>query len=135
MPKLNYKNIPTDFFDMLPLPIIVLKYDKDTLNHSIIYLNSSFDSVISWSREEIPDKAHWWGKAYPEPKYQKVVESLWELKMESMLSANNVDNFAIVIVNVTTKYNGVKRFKVYSEFKSVLIDGYYVVAFKEIENN
>jgi len=135
LPKLNYKNIPTDFFDMLPLPIIVLKYDKDTLNHSIIYLNSSFDSVISWSREEIPDKAHWWGKAYPEPKYQKVVESLWELKMESMLSANNVDNFAIVIVNVTTKYNGVKRFKVYSEFKSVLIDGYYVVAFKEIENN
>jgi len=115
---------------MLPLPIIVVELNEETLNHTLVYLNNTFTNVIGWSLTEIPDKDHWWQKAYPDPHYQKVVESLWELSMES-LDANN-DSFVIVTVNIMTKYNGEKRFKVYTELKSALMDGYYVVAFEEI---
>jgi hypothetical protein len=127
------KSIPTQFFDMLPLPIAVVKHAENTLNHPIVYLNNSFNEIIGWSLTEIPDKEHWWQKAYPEPSYQKVVENLWELSMESLDSDN--DSFVIVTVNIMTKHNGVKRFKVYTEVKSALMAGYYVVAFEETDDS
>lgn len=127
------KPIPTTFFDMIPIPIVVVKADKDTLNHALVYINNSFNNTIGWSLKEIPDKEHWWQKAYPDPLYQKVVESLWEMSMETLDSENN--SFVIVTVNIATKYNGVKRFKVYTELRSALLDGYYVVAFEEINNS
>lgn len=127
------RSIPTEFFDMLPLPVVVVKHNEETLNHAIVYLNSSFESIIGWNLTEIPDKDHWWQKAYPDPHYQKVVESLWEVNMESSDSDKN--SFVIITVNIVTKHNGVKRFKVYTELKSALMDGYYVVAFEEINES
>ena len=123
------KVIPTKFFDMLPLPIIVVKIIEETLNHPLVYLNASFSKVIGWDLEEIPDKEHWWQIAYPDPQYQKVVERLWEMTMES--KGSNNDNFVIMTVNIMTKHNGSKRFKVYTELESALLEGYYVVAFEE----
>tara|TARA_B110000467_G_scaffold121731_1_gene113266 strand:+ start:891 stop:1310 length:420 start_codon:yes stop_codon:yes gene_type:complete len=123
------ESIPTKYFDMLPLPIAIVKHSEDTLNHSIVYLNNSFDNIIGWSLQEVPDKEHWWKKAYPDPQYQKVVESLRELSMESSESTDN--SFVVVTVNIMTKHNGVKRFKVYTEVESTLLDGYYVVTFEE----
>ena len=124
------KSIPTKLFDMLPLPILVVELNEDNLNHTLIYLNNSFANTIGWSLAEIPDKDHWWQKAYPDPNYQKVVERLWELGMESIDSKN--DKFVTVTVNIMTKCNGVKRFKVHTELKSALVDGYYVVTFEEV---
>ena len=123
-------SIPTQYFDMLPMPIALVKLDEGTLNHTIAYLNNSFDNIIGWSLKEIPDKDHWWQKAYPDPHYQTVVESLWEMSMESTDSDNN--SFVTMKVNIMTKHNGVKRFNVYTELQSKLMDGYYVVAFEEI---
>lgn len=114
---------------MLPLPILVVEHSEKTLNHSLVYLNPSFDKIIGWSLDEVPDKEHWWQTAYPDPQYQKVVERLWEISMESK-GANN-DNFVIMTVNIMTKHNGIKRFKVYTELESALLDGYYVVAFED----
>ena len=127
------KPIPTKFFDMLPLPIIVVKLNEESLNDSIVYLNNSFNNIIGWSLKEIPDKDHWWQKAYPDPHYQKVVESLWEVSMETIDSNNN--SFVIITVNVMTKHNGVKRFKVYTELESALMEGYYIVAFEETKES
>lgn len=118
---------------MLPLPIIVVKLNEESLNHSIVYLNNSFNNIIGWSLKEIPDKDHWWQKAYPDPHYQKVVESLWEVSMETIDSNNN--SFVIITVNVMTKHNGVKRFKVYTELESALMEGYYIVAFEETKES
>jgi len=126
------KPIPTTFFDMLPLPIAIVEHAEDTLNHAIVYLNNSFKNIIGWSLEEVPDKEQWWQKAYPDPHYQKVVENLWELSMESI--EENNDSFVLVTVNIVTKHNGTKRFKVYTELKTVLMDGYYVVAFEPLDD-
>lgn len=123
------KSIPTKFFDMLPLPIVVVKNVAETLNHPLVYVNSSFRKIIGWSLEEIPDKEHWWKTAYPDPQYQKVVERLWEVGVES--SGDDNDNFVLVTVNIMTKHQGTKRFKVYTELESALLDGHYVVAFEE----
>lgn len=67
---------------------------------------------------------------YPDPTYQRVVENLWELGMESI--DYNKDSFVIITVNIMTKHNGVKRLNVYTELKSALLEGYYVVAFQEM---
>lgn len=71
-------------------------------------------------------------KAYPDPTYQKIIESQWELIMETIDSNN--DSFVTMAVNIMTKCNGVKRFKVNTELKSALVDGYYVVTFEEVLN-
>ena len=125
-----FKPIPTTSFDLLPLPIMVVELNKEALNHTIVYLNQEFINIVGWDLTDIPDKNHWWQKAYPDPHYQKVVESLWELSMESIDAEK--DSFVTVTVNIQTKAHGVKRFKVYTELKSALMDGYYVVAFEEI---
>lgn len=109
---------------------MVVELNKEALNHTIVYLNQEFINIIGWDLTDIPDKNHWWQKAYPDPHYQKVVESLWELSMESIDAEK--DSFVTVTVNIQTKGHGVKRFKVYTELKSALMDGYYVVAFEEI---
>ena len=127
----KHKQIPTKFFDILPIPIIVLELKTHTLNHPIIYLNTNFNKIIGWSLDDIPDKDHWWKKAYPEPNYQKTAEDLWELYMESV--SINDESFAIMTANIMTKHCGMKRFKIYTELKNAFIDGYYAVAFKEVD--
>lgn len=114
---------------MLPLPILVAEIVEETLNHPVVYVNSTFSKIIGWDLADIPDKEHWWKTAYPDPQYQKVVERLWEIGMES--SDTEHDNFVLVTVNIMTKHNGIKRFKVYTELESALLDGYYVIAFEE----
>jgi hypothetical protein len=114
---------------MLPLPIVVVENVEGTLNHPLVYVNPSFSNSIGWGIEEIPDKNSWWKTAYPDPDYQKVVERLWEMSMES--KGSNDDNFVSMTVNIMTKHKNIKRFKVYTELQSALLEGYYVVAFEE----
>ena len=127
------KSIPTKFFDMLPLPIVVVKVIEESLNYPLVYLNPRFCKSIGWSLEEIPDKNHWWKVAYPDLDYQKVVERLWEVSIESIGSDN--DSFVSMTVNIMTKHNGIKRYTVYTEVESALLEGYYVVAFEEIHES
>ncbi len=114
--------------------MIIVDLNEDSLNHKVIYLNEAFINVIGWSIEEIPDKNHWWNKAYPDLTYQKFVQNLWELHMESV--DIKTDKYVTLTVNVMTKHNGVKRFKVQTELESSISDGYYIVTFEEvIESN
>ena len=121
--------ILTKEFDHLPQPIIMVEHNQETLNHKLVYLNDSFKEIIGWTLDEIPDKEHWWIKAYPDTNYQKVVESLWEMEMESVNLDS--DRSVTITVNIMTKHNGVIRFEVETEIISSLRDGYYAVSFKE----
>jgi hypothetical protein len=122
-------SIPTKFFDMLPLPILVVEEIEQTLNHPVIYLSLNFSKTIVWNLDEIPDKEYWWRTAYSDPQYQKVVERLWEMSIESKNLDN--DNFVLMTVNIMKK-NGIKRFKAYTEMENALLNGYYIVAFEKI---
>ena len=126
------KSIPSTLLNMMPLPIVLVEYKANTLNHPIVFLNNSFSKLIGWTLEDIPDKEHWWQKIYPDEQYQKVVERQWELEVETALSRD--DGFVLLKVNLMTKHNGQKRFKVYTELTDMLIQGYYIVALEPSEN-
>lgn len=125
--------IPTQFFDMMPLPIAVVDVAGEPPHQPLVYVNPSFTDSIGWSIDEIPDKEHWWKTAYPDIQYQKVIERLWEVSVEEQSSEQN--RFVIMTVNIMTKHRGIKRFKVYTELQSALLEGYHVVAFEETEEN
>lgn len=116
------------FLTMLPLPLLVVKEHSDDLNHPIVYLNNCFKNVIGWDLSEIPDKNSWWHKAYPDPSYQNVVIRQWELAVE--IANQQSESTVIMEVNIQTKFNGERRFKVYTELKCSLISGHYVVIFE-----
>ncbi len=98
------KSIPTALFNMLPLPIIIVKHVDDMLNHPIVFINNSFKEIIGWDLAEICDKDHWSKKAYPNKEYQKVVERQWELEVET--AKEKSEGFVLTTVNVMTKYKG-----------------------------
>lgn len=117
---------------MLPLPIILVKHIDDSLNHPSVFINESFKKIIGWDLAEICDKDHWWKKAYPNKEYQKVVERQWELEVET--AKEKSEGFVLTTVNVMTKYKGQMRFKVYTELDSMLMEGFYIVAFEKVPN-
>ncbi|WP_416305983.1 hypothetical protein [Neptunicella sp. SCSIO 80796] len=123
-------DIPQTFFDMLPIPIAITKELPNDLNFPLVFLNQAFTLVIGWDLTDIPDKNTWWKTVYPDKDYAKVVERQWEL---AVLSAQETgEGFISIDVNLQTKYHGVKRFKVYTQIDSVLMPGYYVVAFQAL---
>ena len=54
---------------------------------------------------------------------------MWEMNVES--KGADKDNFIFMKANIMTKQNGVKRFKIYTELQSALMDEYHVIAFEE----
>lgn len=119
------------FFESLPVPLLLIKAESDSLNHKITYLNSRFLADIGWQLKEIPDKNAWWSKAYPEQSYQKVVERQWELAVETL--QDDESSFVSLDVNVQTKYHGVQRYRVVSEVTSTLVESHYIVTFEAIQ--
>ena len=122
--------LPKKFFNMLPLPIIVVKRLDDSLNHPLVFVNDKFTEELGWTQADIPDKNTWWGKAYPDADYQHVVERQWELEMLS--AVENGEGFVFIDVNIMSKRGEEIRYKVYTEINSQLVPGYYVVAFERI---
>lgn len=124
------KGIPDMFFNMLPIPIAVTKELPNDLNFPLVFLNQAFTLIIGWDLSDIPDKNTWWKTVYPDENYAKVIERQWEL---AVLSAQETgEGFISIEVNLQTKYNGVKRFKVYTQINSMLLPGYYVVGFQAL---
>jgi hypothetical protein len=122
--------LPKKFFNMLPLPIVVVKHIEDSLNHPVVFINDKFIAELGWTLEDIPDKQSWWQKAYPDEDYQHVVERQWELQMNMAIESK--EGFVFLDVNIMSKKGEEKRYKVYTEINSQLIPGYYVVAFEHI---
>lgn len=122
--------LPKKFFNMLPLPIAIVKHIDDSLNHPLVFINDKFIKELGWTLEDIPDKQSWWQKAYPDADYQHVVERQWELQMNMALESK--EGFVFLDVNIMSKTGQEKRYKVYTEINSQLIPGYYVVAFEHI---
>jgi hypothetical protein len=124
--------LPKKFFNMLPLPIVVSKHLDDSLNYPMVFVNDKFIKEFGWTVADVPDKQTWWKKIYPDQDYQKVVERQWELQVSLALECD--ESFVFLDVNMMTKTGEQKRYKVYTEMKSQLIPGYYVVAFEQIND-
>lgn len=127
---MTHKDIPEEFFNMLPLPIVVTEYRHDDLNYPIVFLNQAFIEQIGWELTDIPDKNTWWQTVYPNKDYAKVIERQWEL---AILAAEETGQGLVYMdVNLTTKDKGEKRYKIYTQINSQLLPGYYIVAFQAL---
>ena len=55
------------------------------------YINSKFVELFGYTLEEIPDSAHWWARAYPDPEYSRKLKERWL----SQITAGSGDTFRI----------------------------------------
>lgn len=115
------------YLNNLPFGAALIENDIQTLNHKIVFTNQEFIDSIGWTLAEIPDKNTWWQTAYPDKDYQKVVSQQWELVLESF--SKNQNNYISMEVNIRTKFNGMARYRVYSEANNYLMEDYYIVMF------
>lgn len=122
---MNAEQIPENHLNSLPLSAIVVKHNDSTLNHKLVFINERFKKELGWSLDEIPDKDTWWVTAYPDPNYQKVVARLWELSVEDF--NENEKSHVSMDVNINTKFNGTKRFRVFIEMENQIIPSHYIV--------
>lgn len=99
----------------------------DSLNHPVVFVNPRFEEILGYTLKDIPDKNTWWKTAYPDPAYQKVVEAQWELLFQEALEQGK--SYVSLEVDIQTKRNGIKRFKVYAEVESETLPEHYVVIF------
>ena len=49
---------------------------------NITLLNKTFSQTFGYTRENIPDLATWWTKAYPDPEYRSQVRAAWREHLE-----------------------------------------------------
>ena len=69
---------------ILPLAIYVSK----GLDQVCEYMNPTFTQLFGYTREEVPDVAHWWPKAYPDETYSKQVADEWTEKVKVSMETN-----------------------------------------------
>ncbi len=62
-----------------PLAIVVSSGAEDKNE----YVNPRFTELFGYTVEEIPDAAHWWPLAYPDPAYRDAVWSEWRRKFDA----------------------------------------------------
>lgn len=130
---MELKSLPTEFFDLLPIPVAVTLPQAGNVNSDIIYVNQCFIDELGWQLSDVPDKYTWWKKAYPDPDYQKVVQRQWELSVTDAKEA--ADRSVSIEVNITTKSHQIKRYKVSSFLNDDLCAGCNVVLFTRLANS
>jgi PAS domain S-box-containing protein len=61
------------------------------------YFNPRFTKIFGYTKEDIPDKATWFAKAYPDEEYRKKVFSLWEMDLaeEAKIGEQNPRVFTV----------------------------------------
>ncbi len=123
--------IPTTFFDMLPIPIAVTRDHEDQEQEHIVFINKAFSDVLGWTLEDIPTKAVWWGVAYPDIEYQSVIARQWELQLEYAKEIGQT--YVSLKANVATKYRGEQRFDIYTQLDFPLIKDHWVVVFEPVK--
>jgi PAS domain S-box-containing protein len=67
-----------------PLPMLIAEGDQQR----VIRFNHRFAEVIGYTLDEVPDIAHWWPLAYPEPAYREHIQGLWAQHFERAQRTN-----------------------------------------------
>jgi len=122
------------FLDHLPIAALVIVFDDSQVNslsdQKIRFVNRKFLDLIGYRVEEIPDAQAWMDLAYPDPVYCHEVMQLWKDDAAAALSRDEVTAKATVKVRCK---DGLDRwFEAFSEVRSTIQDGYYIISFVDI---
>jgi PAS domain S-box-containing protein len=92
----------------------------------VVYANARFTEVFGYTLEEIPDVAHWWPRAYPDPVYRAKVQAEWSAHwQEAQLLGTE---FTPMTADVTGK-NGLVR---HIEFRLAQVGDLSLVFFGDL---
>ncbi len=61
-----------------PLPMLVAEGEEQR----VAFFNSMFSKIIGYGPDEVPDVAHWWPLAYPDPAYRQQIMDTWARRFE-----------------------------------------------------
>lgn len=122
------------FLDHLPIAALVIVFDDSQVSslsdQKICFVNRKFIDLIGYRIEDIPDAQTWMELAYPDPVYRREIMKLWKDDAAEALRKDEVTAKAAVKVHCK---DGTERwFEVFSEVRSTIRDGYYIISFVDI---
>lgn len=110
-----------NLIESLPLPVTYVNNRGE-----IVFRNDRFLQVMGYTQEEVPTVNEWWGKAYPDEKYQKQVVRQWGSAVEhAKLTDSDIDP---IEYNITCK-DGIQRTMIVS---GIIIDDNLLITFIDI---
>lgn len=83
------RDLETSFqtmFEHSPLPMLI----SSGADERTLMVNKRFRDVLGYDIEDIPDVAHWWPLAYPDPEYRQHIQALWQQRMEQAAATQSV---------------------------------------------
>lgn len=122
------------FLDHLPIAALVIVFDDSQVSslsdQKIRFVNRKFIDLIGYQVEDIPDAQAWMDQAYPDPEYRREIMQLWKDDAAEALRRDEVT--AKATVEVRCKDGSDRWFEVFSEVRSTIQDGYYIISFVDI---
>lgn len=83
--------------DSAPLAILLTIGTEEKVE----FINSRFTEIFGYTIEDIPDVAHWWPLAYPDPKYRQKIKQIWTNRVKK--AVQNQTEIEPVEAEVTCK--------------------------------
>ncbi len=105
----------------LPVGVAVIEADQ-----RISYRNTLFDACTGFTAEQIPDLAHWWTQAYPDPHIRAQAQTHWQHLLAQAQASHGVIAPAEYTV---TRADGQVRIM---EISGVLLGQGWVVAMQDL---
>lgn len=123
-----------DFLNHLPIAALVLSFRPDQTEklseQKIRFVNQKFLDLIGYTTDDIPDSWRWMQTAYPDPDYCREISQLWKERAAEALE--NDEAVARAKVKVRCKSGQDRWFEVFSELRSTIRPGYYIMTFIDI---
>lgn len=120
-----------EFLDVIPIPILMSEEINPTTQHrEHRFLNRAFIEQIGYTLEEIPDIAHWFKHAYPDPDYRQQVIDDWSLAVSESLAEGRTTAERTALIRCK---NGHQRwFSVVVQLQAQTATNLQIVTFRDI---
>jgi PAS domain S-box-containing protein len=76
------------------------------LEETVEYVNPRFTQLFGYTKDDIPNVAHWWPLAYPDPEYRARISKEWLHRVEDALRNKSITK---PIQTIVTCKNGSRR--------------------------
>lgn len=112
----------TLLLEKMPIPVIV-STGKD---ERVLFINEKFTELFGYTLREMPDVAHWWPLAYPDPEYRENVRRRWTEELAAADRENReIDAFT---ARITCRDQSVR----YVSIRAYTVDRMHVIVFLDL---
>ncbi len=72
------REVLLELIERSTVPMLVSRGEEQR----VVYINGKFQERIGYTLEDVPDVAHWWPLAYPDPDYRRFLMAEWQKRIE-----------------------------------------------------